>query len=977
MLGLLVKQSTRITFGIMVSMFIKWLIANGVSYLPSFVHVAGYYGQMLVSTIYGKLLLACICVLVVIKFLQELFSEFVGLRTWLTDLCASRDSYPDYRKTFKACRAPDLLKHGAAPHSHLKAATDRCERNCLGIAFAKLIGSDLYSVSMSKSERSYASGNHYYYNAKDLQFEGIHNEPQSHFDLIQMVDVDYYLNMESYMTGYNIIVSTFVPEKASGSTTDSMFSIDEDDTINMVVNGGATYTHKLWDYDNDHIMVDHWWGSCLYLVEARTIGDQHRVVFLNCVRVIYGPIGWFLPGNRLKRRKFNFGGIIHVKNMVGSGLETNVLHSLSYPNSYSSVQITDASWNACRARYAINNGKGLQLSDVERILRNQNEVNPALSAPLVFILLVTGNASINKDVPIITKSVTTPEVGYQTLEPLVYEQGKATSRVLFPPLLTGAFAPHRSFNNDNACINGRIKNVANKVTKYAPNIWIWLEEFVDLLIPDDIAHTLAPHDYDYMYGKFNRPTQRSLMERAKNLLFMDRPWFIKAFQKSEFYGKATNPRNISTLPIDHNIRLGQYSYSFVENVMKQQRWYAFSKTPKEIEARMQELVQNYRFVVPTDISKCDGSRGYIHYCLDISVMMRAFGRDYHEEINRLLAKEAHAKGTTGSGLSYECDYNTLSGSSKTSWGNTLTNVFNNYVALRHTMDKEQAWNALGLYGGDDGVSVGIDGSLLETAFAKLGMLLKAELINQGSPVPFLGRIYLDPWTTPESIIDVKRQMSKLHATVSPMIVPDHVCLWRKADGYQVNDAQTPIIGEYIRMIHRCVMPPSSRDMERYEYMTKNEVNWWARSGSGTFTELTSYDLAAKVVAESLDITGEELNNLRQGLDNITDLKDIKKLTIKREENIEIDICCDGEIKQGVPPKNHQEQVKTIAAKPMPKVKTSKIPILKQAFRTQKEDQEKPFSTPVKLCRFAKRGEVCTWGKNCKFSHAVPAVERKK
>lgn len=550
------------------------------------------------------------------------------------------------------------------------------------------------------------------------------------------------------------------------------------------------------------------------------------------------------------------------------------------------------------------------------------------------------------------------------------------ARNLFPPLYLGGASPKRSYNNDVCCIDNRVSKVANRTHEYAPQYWVFLDEFLTRMIPRDEIHKLVPHDYSYMLKKFKRPTQRSLMERFLHLMYLDSPWIVRAFQKAEFYAKIAAPRNISTLPVDHNIRLGQFSYEFTEQVLKTKEWYAFSKSPQEIEQRILDLCSNYGEVVPTDISKCDGSRGYIHYCLDVGLMMRAFGREYHPEILRLLKKEAYAKGVTGCDFKYSCDYNTLSGSSKTSWGNTVTNAFNTFCALRTTMDADNAWKSLGLFGGDDGLSVGVDAKVLSTVTAKLGMLLKSESLVSGDPVPFLGRIYLDPWTTPESIIDVKRQMNHFHATVSPKHVPDNVILWRKAEGYDVNDAMTPIISEYCRLIYRTVDPPTQVERDRYYDATKHEVNWWARGGS-RFTPLQNQELAMKVVANSLEISVTELSELRAKMDQLDSVQKMSTLTFGSEPKVEVDAVIDGVLKCGAA-SDHQAQVTSLASQPLKKKKKTNKRSKKEVkvesvtmdkvMITPDEDKKLKDKISVKTCKFFSEGKPCPF-KNCKFLHA--------
>lgn len=900
-------------------------------------------------------------------------SYIVVLKSKLIDIFSSKKVRPDYRILFKSCLVDQMVKHSKAPHSHYLAATDRCRGNLMIKTFSSMVGATLYSVSMSGSESKSTTGDHYYYNAKDLQCKSIVNVPLE-TDLLQMVDVDYYLELPKYMVGNNLVINTFVPNRASGNVTDGVFSIDSSNTLTMRINGGAIYQHELWDYETDHVMVDHWWGSCLYLVEQREIAEQKRLIFLNCVRVIYGPLGRFLPGYRMRRKKMVLGDMCHFHRLVGAGNETHLVHTISDINTFSSIEISDASLRTAHLR--ISNSKTPAISDVERILRANNETNPVYAAPLVYKLILSKEFLSNLT-HFISPGFTAPDVDYQTLKPLVHEDGTSSVRVLMPPFCEGGYAPVRSYNNDNACVENRVKKVANRITSYTPFIWVCLDEFVGFLVPMDLANTLVPADYHYMETKFNRPSQRSLMKSVAHILYLDTPWIVRAFQKAEFYGKVTAPRNISTLPMDHNIRLGQYSYIFVEAILKSQQWYAFSKTPKEMECRIQDMCSNSNAIIPTDISKCDGSRGYIHYCLDMAVMMRSFSHIYHDEILRLLRKEAYAIGVTKFDLKYECDYNTLSGSSKTSWGNTITNAFNNYVALRYDNEPKQAWDKLGLFGGDDGLAIGVESKQLESTFARLGMLLKAEKRVVGQPVPFLGRIYLDPWTTPESIIDVSRQLKRIHATVTPAFVPDNVVVWRKIEGYSVNDLKTPIISNWCTIMKTLYPVPSNALLEKYHDITKLEIGWWARLGDN-FTPLTNITLAKQVVADNLEITVTELDDFAKAIDDLKDLESISKITLSKDSKIEIDAVVGGLIKEGES-KDHQTQVKSLTTKakdPKVDIKRNNIPhfaLPPEGNRKEKMAAEPLLTKKLGLCTFYAKNQTCPYGIKCKYEHPVMTI----
>lgn len=892
--------------------------------------------------------------------------------TWLIQLMSR--TRLDVRKAFKDLRVSEKVNEVKCCHSHLMSANQRTHGDTAALIFAKMIGRSLYSISMSKSEEDTVRGSRYYYFAKDLQSK-MRTDVLRNDEIVKLTDVDYYVDMPKIMDGHDIVVHTFVPEEVCGTAADSSYCVTQEDKIRMKVNGGAEYLHQLWDYDNDHIIVDHWWGSCVYLVEQKNVGLYKRLILLNCVRIVYGPLGWFISGNRLRRKRLTYGNLAYMKKLVGEGEKVKVVHNLGYLDFHTSANISDRAFMASYGKFKL--AAKPNITDIERILRSYGEEDPAGAAVLLFELVQSGLVVSNSS--ILSNPVRMLPESYQTLAPLVHEDGKERHRHTMPPLLKGGFAPVSSYNNDKQCVEGRIKSVANKISSYPPFFWLCLNEFVEELIPNDMANSLVPFEFEQQYELFNRPTQRSLIESVKHMMFNDVGVSVKSFQKSELYGKVTSPRNISTLPMGHNFRLGQYAHVLSNNVLKQQEWYAFGKHPSVVEERIVELAETSDSLIPTDISKCDGSTGYIMACLMTAVFMRAFHRDYHDEILKLLKNEAHISGMTKNGLYYECDYNTLSGSSITAVRNGTINAYVNYVCLRFKLSRKEAYKMLGLYGGDDGMSRGVETADLEKTFAMVGMVLKAEKIIQGEAVPFLGRLYLDPWSTKESICDVKRQLSKIHTTVSPKVVPLAIAAHRKAAGYAVTDYNTPIIKDWILLVNRIYPDVDQVEYEKYLNLTKNDSSYWSRFET-PFTPLVNVELALSVIAKDFGVDVSNIVDYVNAMGKCNSVKDIENSSLHtmlyNEEKYEVTSVVDGKVVEGVM-KDHQKIVSTNAATPSPAIenvlkKTRKIkPPIRDCFNKPPKEglslKDKKKLDVVKTCKFIANKEPCPF-KNCKFYH---------
>lgn len=916
------------------------------------------------------------------------FRERVGARlhTIILSCFASRPG-TDYRRTFKDMDIDKKLKHAdMRGHSHRAAASLRCFANTFINTFILSTGRSVHSVSLADSEAGRVDGDRYYYVAKDLQTLPSYVTPKPG-SVLKLTDVDYYCDMPQLLTGDDVLLYTFVPSKAAGLTQDAVYTILPDDRVRVTVNGGATYEHPLWNYDVDHVIVDHWWGSVMYLVEQReTDHVDRRIVYFNAIRKVYGPFAWWLPGDRLAKRTFNIGGgvgHVRVQRQIPKGSDMEMVHYHSFARhfGFSSVEIPDHALQTVVIR--LNNAKEPAISDVERILRASDVGNPAFGASVLFQAFKDGSQLLGHENKLtsacihLTKQSLKTDMwdSYQTLHPLVTEDGGPGGRRILSPLLDECVFPARGYNNDNACIDGRIRRVANNTDTYPPFYLNCMNEFIQLLVPSDIARSFAPGNFDHQYAQFDRRSQRGFVHAMKHMFHFDTIWTIKSFQKKEAYAKITDPRNISTLPMDHNFRLGQYT-TIAAEILKRQEWYAFGHHPREITLRLRKVCDRTSKLTVADISKCDGSTGYFSYLLISGVLTRVFANEYHEEILGLLRKEAFARGYTANDLSYETMYNTLSGSSMTSIRNSLVNAYVNYVALRSTMDPKEAYANLGLYGGDDGVSACVSDTALAGVFAKFGMLAKAETVLRGDPVGFLGRLYLDPWTTDESVIDVARHVRKLHLTVTPKEVPDNLVLWRKAEGFAITDPTTPLICDWVRFVMKYVPPPTVAERKRWSSYTNHDVTYWSRY-EAPFPPVVNQDLARDVIIRNLDVDEVRYDWLVCCLRNATSIEeynDIAALTPKPK--VEIAAAYRGVVVvPGAPREDHQEVVKKVAsaAPPVPPVPL-KINNFRSAPVYDPDDKKSVRSAqaahkPIATCRFVERGKVCPYGRSCLYSHA--------
>jgi hypothetical protein len=235
--------------------------------------------------------------------------------------------------------------------------------------------------------------------------------------------------------------------------------------------------------------------------------------------------------------------------------------------------------------------------------------------------------------------------------------------------------------------------------------------------------------------------------------------------------------------------------------------------------------------------------------------------------------------------------------------------------------------------------------------AKFGMSFKAEAIDKGNPVPFLGRIYLDPWTTNESICDVLRQFRKLHLTATPSIVPNALVLHRKAVGILATDPNTPIITLWAQTVER-LMPKALgiypvANHRQYAATIVDQSYWAKYSTNVQFVPPSDSDFAIAVTCDNLGITIAEMERIEESFRACKSLEDLYKTDlIYTEMKVLIDAIVGRELVRAQPRKTIPELVKEKA-----KLKLG-------------------------VCRFIAKNVPCKYGEKCQFSHHVPKATTK-
>lgn len=839
------------------------------------------------------------------------------------------------RESFRRIAKRDTHVHKDTNHPHPTCAGIRSTINNLCNEFANDAGRRLISISLSSNDvKQGIAGTRSYYCGKDTAMD-FQNDEIRQADILKAIDVDYYLDwstLKKYIQHCSaLLFYTFVPKRVCGPCIEGSYTIRHNKVVVRGF-GGYEYEHAIWDFDSDSISIDYIWGTINCKVETvETEDPDRRLVAIFPIATVITPYGWLLPGYRLHRRLFRH--IITIMDEATpktcvinfSKFQTNDLHpyimlSLSLEGAEEDILIRESVLRSILIRVGMK--KDPHIADVERVIREAHRSHPEMyprsqpeiEAALLYSLLPFLTKELN--IPILTSTAelrsytetrnkhamerAADDLHYQTIETngsyLVTEDGLPVGRVACPPLVdNGNLVPVRSHNNDQSCILNRVTLRENTVTvpyKYLT----YVAEFNRFIVPDDKMHVGVPWSIDQVMEKQCRPVQVAGALRDLPTAFMHEPR-ISSFQKAESYTGLKPPRNISTMDADTRTRYSSYIYPFTQDVLKTTEWYVFGKTPEQIADLLHEYVRQSQFVIPTDYTCWDGTHSEFLAKAEIAVMKRWAGVVYHREMGDLLMSQYNASAATKTGVRYNTKWSRPSGSSDTSAFNSYDNALVSYIAIRESNTSPiGAWAKLGLYGGDDGITRDISPKKFTHVATLMGHVLKSEVINPNNAVGFLGRIYLDPWTSNRSISDPLRHIRKLHIVTAPVNVPLEVALYRKAEGYLVTDPTTPILREWAEAIMRFY--PDVNDAKYDSYMG-DHTSWWAyqvlNSGEVFPTYCTDTQLTNDCVCKQLACTPLELARAVQAINDATSILELPSNVFSITRKVDVAAVVGGEV----------------------------------------------------------------------------------
>jgi len=680
-------------------------------------------------------------------------------------------------------------------HTHPEAAAVRNASSEQAQLFANMVGMKAYYIQMSNSDvRSGKAGMRSYHWGKDLSVNSQPYKPPPN-SINVMIDVDMYLNMPAILANdvKPYILSTFQPQRVAGNDNNIAYTFNENNEVIFNVSGGAQFSHKIWNYNADVLLVrtmlwDGWrQRSTIYNIDKRQISDMHQLILLTPVKTVVSIL--FHPkleGKELSRMSLVNGEVLSLNVMTPDGMK----RSIGAPGKFACALI-DATDDDTVALYNKVSKTDLSIAQVKTILKTDD---PTTAAAVVNSHRSMSPAPGDYVCPV-TEAVKHYSFDVKSLDPK-----ETMMHAYMSPLYDNAFGPCKSMSDEKQAIQGRIID-AKTHTPVTTHLVKILEEFVNFLVP--IAHLQHPVDQDVVFERMNKPSQRNILHNGA--LDCEPDACVKSFLKAECYSDVKDPRIISTVEPHVKYKYAHFIYAFNEHVMKLQDWYAFSKTPVQIAQRVAKILARANKAIVTDFHRFDGHLAELMRLLERMAMMRTFRIEYHEDLLEIMEKQKFRNAKMPNGSKYVTGTARLSGSQETSDFNSVENAATAYVALRSEKingdyrTPDEAWAALGIYGGDDGITADVGLETYVKASASMGQVMTSEVIMRfQSGIKFLARIYSpEVWCgSLNSMCDVARQLGKLHVTHK---LPDNVLpltkLHEKCMGYYLTDKNTPIIGE--------------------------------------------------------------------------------------------------------------------------------------------------------------------------------------
>lgn len=691
-------------------------------------------------------------------------------------------------------RLPIPWQPSMKDHTHGEDACTRSRATSFMQLMSQTHGKTLHMEEMSAADqRKSMRGTRVYRWAKDLNAKASSRLVDDR-DMVGIVDVDYYINMEEYLAEVRLptILYTLIPDTVAGVCNDACFHFNAKGQVDMQIPGGARFVHQLWDFGTDCLTVSHNGATVVYLVDRRAAGMHRYLVLLTPLRIFFDSAAslanrW-LEHHRLARLnpvKGRYAMLRTIKNHspgVSFGLAGSDLH----------VELPSETFRALEV-VASTSGTPITLGTVESFLPREDATRVKAAALLEYLREKTPMTA-----PIVYPlAESTYRYQFGTPEP----EAPQMMVPFMAPLVKGCFIPDNTASTEKQSAESRVMNPKTSAQPSARTTQ-FAQEFIELLVPT--PHTLHPISYEEVIERQQRPGQVSIIVETAGQ-GDNRDERSTFFVKKEPYQKVADPRGIFDFRGDPKCGHGRYIYPAADRIKDGTRWYSFGLTPRCQAERVARICQRSRMVNQSDGSRWDMHVSEVFRLFEVALMMRLFHPRHHEDMKAQMEKQHHRKHAGRLGNKLWSEWQRCSGTMETGFFNTVDNAFMAYIGYRLSgLDRDDAWQQLlekGFYGGDDALSGDLPEEYSRQAAKMVGQVLEVDIVKFGDfGVNFLARHYSrEVWYgDPTSCASPLRQLSKFHVTahLPGNVTPVEKC-WQKCKSYACSDRGTPILGDFV------------------------------------------------------------------------------------------------------------------------------------------------------------------------------------
>jgi hypothetical protein len=877
------------------------------------------YGALglLVRWYFGAYTASCFCVTLSISVAIFTFKKAFVCECYNSQQAIWRTKFHKILNHIDYGRLPDC--------SHPEAAQERTvSRNVCYDWIARVLKKSVFVMDMSlcdvqKIGKTVRAGQRSHYVDKDLTMPCFNDEPQEG-DVLCFHDSEYRRDMGKYVSKFPCLMYSFIPESVGGPIKNGDFYIDQNDVSHSRFCGGEVQSHPHWDWMQSHFSVPTWFGRYVVLCETKRVSEHRYLIFT--IPIAWVP--WFYrspsddggdvlleAAKPLQRIKFNHwvGANTSVLVLQKKNPETGILEvSFGQPSCAISYTVSLEEFNAMISCYLRTAKAHRGTHIIQKYVKERykpTERTSAIQNIYSIIELLSDNITAHScyfpciksvgGLGVALKDLEDPDVpdnaNYHQLDGS-HDLSKPVIRSVGPPMFGNASGCGDSEYSQLIAVHERINAPREKIVEPSQEI---ADEYraLNKMFQEDVLgvhkDSMYPLPFDEVNDLMAKPSQRADYLRVIGDLvdMMDR---VDAFVKKEPMNNPSKAgRIIQPMSKDHKVYSAQYSLAYAK-ILKTMDWYAFGKTPREIADRVHEVCHKFATAAVSDYSSYDTTHGELAYELWESDVVYVTAEEHKEAVAETLRKECDLIGRTPLGKKFDTRKMNCSGSTATSNRNSTMNAKKAWFALYKTAIKlgyqnPRLWatERLGVYGGDDGMTMEIDVECYKQVARDLGFILKVESSGPtNEPITFLARTYSNPSAHNGSMSDVPRAAKKLHLTTANKDVSDFEVMARKALALSITDANTPLLSQVSALMARTAGPQEmKRILEKLDTGKINpELNWIANQclkEEGRYPPIPDPDEAISVVCNSLDLGADEFSALLQLIENSKTYWDLKPM----------------------------------------------------------------------------------------------------